>query len=132
MMDFIADIALATEEPTVKAPRAPGGPKWYTTHSSGWAPEADDVTLAPRPLAACNANQVPSLVYASVIEVEAEMAGAKLYFPLFGVLWEYRGTFLSHGGARYYMVEALGKVDGCGIAVGSVWSAEAARFRRVA
>lgn len=126
-MDILADIGLATEpEPT--KPK-----KWYQRHDAGgWAPEADDVTLAPRSLATCNTNQVPSIVYAPAVEVDPELIGAKLYYPGFGALWGYRGTFEGHGGARYYEVEALGTVDGCGIAVGSVWAAEAGKFRRVA
>lgn len=129
MTDFIADIALASE-PEPK-PRKRGGPKWYTTHAPGWQPEADDITLAPRALAACNANQAPSLRYAPSLVVEEKMSGAKLYYPGWGVLWEYRGTFLSHGSTRFYEVMVLNTIPGCGIRIGSVWAAEAGKFRRV-
>lgn len=128
-MDLLADIDLAVEpEPTRKAKKE----KWYQRHEPGWAPEADDVTLAPRALKDCNANQVPSVVYQLTPYLEAGQVGARLYYPGWGVLWQYRGTFIGHGNVVYYEVEALGRVDGCGIAVGSVWSAEASKFRRVA
>lgn len=132
MTDLFADIALATEEVTVKAKvTTVAQPKWYRTKSNGWAPEPDDVTLAPRPLASCNANQCPSIAYAPTVEAEAGMIGAKLYYPMIGTLWGYRGTFLSHGGARYYEVISLNTIPGCGIRIGSVWSAQAEKFRRI-
>ncbi len=125
-MDLLADIELAAEpEPETKPAR-----KWYQRHEPGWSPEPDDVTLAPRCLASCNANQVPSVVYAPVVYTDPALDGARLYYPGFGVLWGYRGTFQGHD-SLHYEVEALDRVDGCGIALGSVWAAEAGKFRRV-
>lgn len=126
MTDILADIALATEEKPCKAKR--GAPKWYATHLPGWQPEPDDVTLAPRALATCNANQVPSLRYAIALQIDKAMSGAKLYYPGWGVLWEYRGSF---DGGRYYEVQAVNTIPGCGIRIGSVWAAEAGKFRRI-
>jgi hypothetical protein len=133
-MDLLDVLALPETDaaPVTKTKAGRVGSKWYQRHEPGWAPEADDMTLAPRPLADCNCHQVPSVVYAPVMAIEDNMIGAKLYYPGFGVLWQYRGMFYGYDDVQYYEVEALGRVDGCGIAVGSVWSAEAGKFRRVA
>lgn len=128
-MDLLADLSLMVEEEP--APRKERKGKWYQRHAAGWSPEPDDVTLAPRCLASCNCHQVPSVVYQLTPYLEAGQVGAKLYYPGFGVLWGYRGTFIGHGNVVHYEVEALDRVDGCGIAVGSVWAAEAGKFRRV-
>ena len=129
MTDLFADIALATESASSKRKARPA--KWYQRHAAGWQPEADDMTLAPRALAACNANQCPSLRYAPELVADEAMAGARLYYPLLGVLWEYRGTFTAPTGT-YYEVEAIDAIPGCGIRRGSVWAAEAVKFRRLA
>jgi len=113
------------------APKRRKRRRWYQRHDIGWRPARRPMTTPAPQLAKSSANQVCSIAYRLDCTIEEAMQGARLYYPLLGTLWQYLSTFIGPEGDRYFMVKAIDRLPGYGIKKGSIWAAQADKFRRV-
>jgi len=64
--------------------------------------------------------------------IEDDLAGARFYHALLGVVLTYQYTFTGTDGETYYEGTVTGRRQGVGIAFGSIWAARADILQRLA